>query len=102
MEIKGKGKGGRNQEMVLSAVEMLKDLSLVFVSFATDGIDGNSDAAGAISDCYTLERALDRGLNLREYLRNNDSYHFFKNLGDLLITGSTGTNVMDIQILLHL
>ncbi len=101
VEIKGKGKGGRNQEMVLSAVEMLKDLSLVFVSFATDGIDGNSDAAGAISDCYTLERALDRGLNLREYLRNNDSYHFFKNLGDLLITGSTGTNVMDIQILLN-
>ena len=101
VRVRGKGKGGRNQEMVLSTVEMLKDSSLVFASFATDGVDGNSDAAGAIADSYTLERSRDKGMRYEEYLENNDSYHFFKNLNDLLITGPTGTNVMDVQILLH-
>ena len=101
VRVRGKGKGGRNQEMVLSTIEMLKDSSLVFASFATDGVDGNSDAAGAIADSYTLERSRDKGMRYEEYLENNDSYHFFKNLNDLLITGPTGTNVMDVQILLH-
>lgn len=101
VRVKGKGKGGRNQEMVLSTVGMLKDLPLVFASFATDGVDGNSDAAGAIADRYTLERSLSRGMEYGRYLENNDSYHFFKNLDDLLITGPTGTNVMDVQILLR-
>ncbi|HDD56961.1 MAG TPA: hypothetical protein ENF43_00380, partial [Thermoplasmatales archaeon] len=101
VRVRGKGKGGRNQEMVLSTIEMLKDLPLVFASFATDGVDGNSDAAGAIADSYTLERSRGKGMGYEEYLENNDSYHFFKNLNDLLITGPTGTNVMDVQILLH-
>ena len=101
VRVRGKGKGGRNQEMVLSTVEMLKNSSLVFASFATDGVDGNSDAAGAIADSYTLERSRDKGMKYEEYLENNDSYHFLKNLNDLLITGPTGTNVMDVQILLH-
>ncbi|HEC81701.1 MAG TPA: glycerate kinase [Thermoplasmatales archaeon] len=100
--ILGNGKGGRNQEMVLSAVDILADNPLVFSSFATDGIDGISDAAGAVSDGYTRERARTKNMNPQDYLSNNDSYHFFKTLNDLLFTGPTGTNVMDIQILIHL
>ncbi|KYK20496.1 hypothetical protein AYK21_06195 [Thermoplasmatales archaeon SG8-52-2] len=96
---KGNGKGGRNQEMVLSSVEKLAGKDIVFSSFATDGIDGNSDAAGAIADEYTLKRAERKNMDPKKYLDNNDSYEFFKNLNDLLITNHTGTNVMDIQVL---
>jgi len=97
VKVRGKGKGGRNQEMVLSVVDKL-ERDMLFVSFATDGIDGNSDAAGAVADGYTRIRAEERGLDFRKYLEDNDSYHFFKELRDLLITGRTGTNVMDIQM----
>ncbi len=96
--IQGDGQGGRNQELILSCVEEIKDKKIVCTSFATDGVDGNSDAAGAIADGFSFKKAYTRGLNCREYLRNNDSYNFFKKLDDLLITGPTGTNVMDIQI----
>ena len=99
--VKGDGKGGRNQEMVLSAVEILRETELLFASLATDGIDGNSDAAGAIADGYTMERGFLKRMNYKDYLDNNDSYHFFKNLNDLLITGPTGTNVMDVQLVVH-
>jgi glycerate-2-kinase len=98
--IKGTGKGGRNQEMVLSSVKHVAGKKIVFTSFATDGIDGNSDAAGAIADTFTLKRANDIELDPEAYLSNNDSYNFFKRLDDLLITGTTGTNVMDIQLLI--
>ncbi|KYK20369.1 hypothetical protein AYK24_03760 [Thermoplasmatales archaeon SG8-52-4] len=97
--IKGKGKGGRNQEMVLSSVEKLAGRDVVFSSFATDGIDGNSIAAGAIADAETLKRAKAENMNPQKFLDDNNSYEFFKNLKDLLITNNTGTNVMDIQIL---
>ena len=100
--IKGTGKGGRNQEMVLSSVKHISDKKIVFASFATDGIDGNSDAAGAIADSFTLTRANSYDIDPDQYLDNNDSYNFFKKIDDLLITGSTGTNVMDIQLLVKL
>ena len=58
-----------------------------------------SDAAGAIADTFTMERALKNNLDPKEFLENNNSYEFFKNLDDLFLTGPTGTNVMDIQIL---
>jgi glycerate-2-kinase len=98
--VKGKGKGGRNQEMVLAASRKIEDENIVFTSIATDGIDGNSDAAGAIADGNTIRRAKEKNMKPEEYLENNDSYSFFKKLNDLLICGSTGTNVMDIQLIL--
>ena len=98
--IHGDGKGGRNQEMVLSVVELLADTKQVFVSFATDGIDGMSPGAGAIADGETFQRAKSYHLHPQTYLQNNDSYSFFKKLNDVLLTGPTGTNVMDLQIIL--
>lgn len=100
VRVRGNGKGGRNQEIVLGTVEVMRDKPLVFASFGTDGIDGNTDAAGAIADGQTFERALDSHLNPEDYLKRNDSYNFFRKLEDLLITGPTNTNVMDLQILL--
>ena len=75
---------------------------VVFSSFATDGIDGMSDAAGAIADAHTLMRAHKKSLDPNKFLDENNSYEFFKNLGDLFTTGPTGTNVMDIQILVKI
>jgi len=100
--IKGDGKGGRNQEMVLAGAEMLIDENMVFASFATDGIDGKSDAAGAVADGFTLTKACEQRLDFDQFLQNNDSYGFFKHLEDLLMTGPTGTNVMDIQVIIKL
>ncbi len=97
--LRGNGKGGRNQEFVLAAIPWLKDLApLVLLSVGTDGTDGPTDAAGAIMDSTTLDRARDNGLNPSVFLANNDSYHFFQALDDLIITGPTRTNVMDIRI----
>ncbi len=100
--VKGKGSGGRNQEMVLSSVHELADKNIVFSSFATDGIDGMCDAAGAIADAFTLRRARKNKLDPNIFLKENNSYEFFKNLGDFFNTGPTGTNVMDIQLLIKL
>ena len=86
--------------MVLGCIELLEDTPLVFTSFATDGIDGDSDAAGAIADGYTKSKADRNNLDPKYYLDNNNSYVFFKNLEDILLTGPTGTNVMDIQVIL--
>ncbi|MEM3869592.1 MAG: DUF4147 domain-containing protein, partial [Candidatus Korarchaeum sp.] len=95
--VTGKGVGGRNQELVLGAARHLAGLDGVAIaSMGTDGIDGISDAAGAICDGHTLERALREGLRPEDYLRNNDSYTFFSWLGDTIITGPTLTNVMDV------
>ena len=99
--VKGKGLGGRNQELVLSAVSGLAGLeNAAIVSFGTDGIDGPTDAAGAIADGFTLQRAKELGLEPASYLENNDSYHFFEKLGDLVVTGPSGTNIMDITALI--
>jgi len=97
--LQGDGKGGRNQEFVLATIPMLKDLApLVCVSAGTDGTDGPTNAAGAIMDSMSLKRATAEGLDPSVYLANNDSYYFFKALKDLIITGPTRTNVMDIRI----
>lgn len=101
VEVKGKGLGGRNQEFVLvSAIEIdgLKDV--VIASLNTDGTDGPTDACGAICDGFTVSRAKKLKLDPKEYLNQNDSYHFFQQLGDLIKTGPTNTNVMDIHIIL--
>ncbi|MCS7103814.1 MAG: glycerate kinase [Candidatus Korarchaeum sp.] len=96
--VTGKGVGGRNQELVLGAVRHVAGLDGVAIaSMGTDGIDGLSDAAGAICDGHTLERALKEGLKPEDYLRNNDSYTFFSWLGDTIMTGPTLTNVMDVM-----
>ena len=100
--IKGSGKGGRNQEMVLGSIKELADKDVVFSSFATDGVDGMCDAAGAIADAYTLKRANKKNLDHHKFLEENNSYEFFNNLDDLIITGPIGTNVMDIQILIKI
>jgi hydroxypyruvate reductase/glycerate 2-kinase len=102
VNVKGKGNGGRNQEMVLSSVEKISNNNFVFTSFATDGIDGSSNSAGAIADSFTLERAKELKLDPMSYLNDNNSNEFFKNLKDSFKTGPTGTNVMDIQLLIKL
>jgi glycerate 2-kinase len=95
--IRGEGKGGRNQELALAAAIQIKALNeVMIVTLATDGTDGPTDAAGAIADGSTLQRAGKQGLSASEYLANNDSYHFFEALDDLLITGPTNTNVNDL------
>ncbi len=95
--IRGGGKGGRNQELALAAAIQIEGLDeAMIVALATDGTDGPTDAAGAIADGSTIERARDKGLSASDYLDNNDSYHFFQALGDLIITGPTNTNVNDL------
>lgn len=97
--VTGKGLGSRNQEIALAAALKLKDLrGLAIASMSTDGIDGPTDAAGAVADGETVARAVKQGLKPEEFLVDNDSYHFFEKLGDLIFTGPTGTNVNDISV----
>ena len=99
--LRGQGKGGRNQELALAAAVHLDGYDrITLLSGGTDGTDGPTDAAGAIVDGFTLERSRQLGLSAADYLANNDSYHFFQALDDLVITGATSTNVMDLQIIL--
>ena len=99
--VAGTGIGGRNTEMALAfAEEIAGQEGITFLSAGTDGTDGPTDAAGAIVDGQTVQRAADRGLSSSIYLKHNDSYTFFKNTDELLMIGSTGTNVMDLQITL--
>ena len=93
------GRGGRNQEFVLAAAMYLGAgglRNMVVLSGGTDGSDGPTDAAGAIADGEAFARLP----SAREFLANNDSYHYFEQLGDLLITGPTNTNVMDVRLIL--
>lgn len=95
------GKGGRNQELALAAALELPPLpGVVLLSAGTDGTDGPTDAAGAVVDGLTVKRARAKGLEPAHFLADHDSYRFFQKTGELLITGPTGTNVMDLQILL--
>jgi len=99
--IRGSGKGGRNQELALAAALELSGMrDVVVAGIGTDGTDGPTDAAGAIVDNTTVERAQKQGLDPLSHLDNNDSYNLLKPIGDLLITGPTGTNVMDLMIAL--
>ena len=97
----GEGRGGRNQEFALAAALAIAGLNdVVVLSGGTDGTDGPTDAAGAIADGTTVARALEKGLDPKDFLKRNDSYNLFQNLQDLLITGPTRTNVMDMYLLL--
>lgn len=99
--IRGKGLGGRNLEFVLAAaIEIDGYHDVVILSGGTDGTDGPTDAAGAIADGSTFSRAKKKGMSAENFLRENDSYHFFKPLGDLIITGPTHTNVMDLRLVM--
>jgi glycerate 2-kinase len=100
--VRGDGQGGRNQEFALRAAIHLHQRGLsdvVVLSAGTDGIDGNSPAAGAIADPDTLRRAEEKGLSAERSLQNSDSFNFFNALGDAVITGPTGNNVRDVRIL---
>ena len=103
VRVTGSGRGGRNQEFALAAALAMPGLGMpaVVISAGTDGIDGPTDAAGALADSSTVARAQTAGIGSPEaFLANNDAYAFFKPLGDLLITGPTDTNVGDLQIVL--
>ncbi len=99
--VRGDGKGGRNQEMALAAAQQIAGWSpVLFFSGGTDGTDGPTDAAGALADGRTIERAAEAGLSSNDFLKNNDAYHFFKPLDDLVMTGPTGTNVADVALVM--
>jgi len=96
--VRGSGHGGRNQEVALAAALTIAGLpKIVIATFATDGVDGPTDAAGAIVTGETVARAQALGLDPQKYLDENDSYTFFAALGDLIVTGPTGTNVNDLM-----
>ena len=99
--IRGDGKGGRNQELALAAAVALAGRdNIVILAGGTDGSDGPTDAAGALVDGDTLERAKATGIDPFDFLRRNDSYHFFQALDGLIISGPTRTNVMDVYLAL--
>ncbi|WP_164101799.1 glycerate kinase type-2 family protein [Candidatus Laterigemmans baculatus] len=103
-----RGRGGRNQQLVLAALERLMEEGeslttadrerIVILSGGTDGEDGPTDAAGAYVDAAVWQRAVELGLDVADYLRRNDAYHFFERAGGLLKTGPTGTNVCDLRV----
>ena len=100
--IRGEGLGGRNQEFGLAAALDLVDLPprVVVLSGGTDGNDGPTDAAGAVVDPFTVMRGRDAGMEAARFLEDNDAYHFFEKTKDLLMTGPTNTNVMDVRLVL--
>ena len=101
VSLKGRGLGGRNQEFALTGALEINGLEkVVLLSGGTDGTDGPTDASGAIADFTTIQRARSMGLDPEVYFEDNNAYPFFQRLGDLLITGPTHTNVMDVRILL--
>ena len=101
--VAGKGMGGRNQEIALAAALKFEGLDgVVMASLSTDGVDGPTDAAGAVVDGQSLARAKEHGLAAEKFLADNDSYHFFSKLGDLIFTGPTGTNVNDVSVMVIL
>jgi glycerate-2-kinase len=102
VNLTGSGKGGRNQEFALSFLKKYLDSEcnkeICLYSAGTDGIDGPTDAAGAIVDRSAIDAYASSNLDLDDYLLNNDSYTFFNKINSLITTGATGTNVADIQI----
>jgi glycerate 2-kinase len=99
VNVHGSGKGGRNQEFALAAaMELAGEESMSVLAAGTDGIDGPTDAAGAYADGTTVARAAFLGLDPGAHLSSNDAYPFFDALGDLVVTGPTGTNVADLAI----
>jgi hydroxypyruvate reductase len=101
VRVAGAGRGGRNQEFALAALEPLAAIGpAALASVGTDGVDGPTDAAGAIVDSGSLLRARQAGLQPAAYLDDNNAYEFFAATGQLVRTGPTGTNVGDLQVLL--
>ena len=101
--LNGNGKGGRNQDLALAAVHELSGMEdILFVSLATDGNDGPTDAAGAVVNGETRQRAERLGMSASDYLSRNDAYSFFDPLNDLIKCGYTGTNVNDLIFLIGL
>ncbi|HKV28004.1 MAG TPA: DUF4147 domain-containing protein [Candidatus Acidoferrales bacterium] len=98
--VTGKGTGGRNSAFVLACVEKIAGREITVLSAGTDGIDGNSSAAGAVADGATLERARKIGTDPRDFYRRSDAFTFFERLGDAIMTGPTGNNLRDLRILL--
>jgi glycerate-2-kinase len=99
VKVGGKGVGGRNQELALSALPLLPK-GAVLAAVASDGWD-NTDHAGALVDSYLLEEASRKQISPTEYLANNDSYNFFKKVGGAICTGRLGSNVSDLYILIY-
>jgi hydroxypyruvate reductase/glycerate 2-kinase len=101
VRVEGSGKGGRNQHLALYAALKLKDMpGVTLVAAGTDGNDGDTDAAGAVVDSGTVKESLNIGMDPEAYLRNFDSYNFFRRAGGHIKTGPTLTNVMDLVIIL--
>lgn len=101
--VTGNGLGGRNQEISLASALKVGGMDgVVVASLSTDGVDGPTDAAGAVVDGKTIARAEEMDLNPEEFLAENDSYNFFSKLGDLIFTGPTGTNVNDVSVIVVL
>ncbi len=98
--VTGPGVGGRNSALVLDCVEKISGKGIAVLSAGTDGVDGNSPAAGAVADGQSFERARAAGLDPADYFRRSDAFSFFKSLGDTLETGPTGNNLRDLRILL--
>ena len=98
--VTGNGMGGRNSAFVLACVPKIAGEKITVLSAGTDGIDGNSPAAGALADGESLGRARAAGLDPADFARRSDAYHFFERLGDTIVTGPTGNNVRDLRILL--
>lgn len=95
------GLGGRNQHLALYLADRIKGRDdITIICAGTDGTDGPTDSAGAVVDGFTIKYAFDKGIKASVYLRNFDSYNFFKQAGDHIITGSSGTNVMDLVVVL--
>ena len=101
VHLTGKGMGGRNQELALSAAEGISGLNgVVIASLGSDGTDGPTDAAGGIVDGSTMKKLNEAGISVSETLKNNDAYNALKSVDALLITGPTGTNVNDVAVVL--
>lgn len=98
--VAGNGVGGRNSAFVLACVQKIAGKKITVLSGGTDGIDGNSRAAGAVADGETLERSRVARLDPDDFLRRSDAYTFFAQLGDAIVTGPTGNNLRDLRILL--
>jgi hydroxypyruvate reductase len=100
VHVENGGVGGRNQQFALYSANKIAGENICVLSAGSDGIDGNSPAAGAIADGTTVEKAKARGLDLNAHLASFNAYPLFEALGDAILTGSTGNNLRDLRILL--
>jgi glycerate 2-kinase len=100
--VTGDGLGGRNSAFVLNCVEKIAGKNIVVLSAGTDGMDGNSTAAGAVADGQTLARAQQFGLDPKDFFQRSDSFRLFDALGDTIVTGPTGNNLRDLRLLIAL